>query len=334
MILVTGGTGLVGAHLLYRLCQTQESVRAIYRTPESIEKAKILFELKNASSTLFNKIEWVLADLNDVVRLEQALTNVTLVYHCAALVSFDPKDDKALFQTNVDGTANLVNLCIAQKTAKLCYVSSIAAIGTPIGSELATEETEWTQKKSTTTYALTKFLGELEIWRASQEGVPVVVVNPGIIFGAGFWSSGSNKFMAHVLTEPKYYLPGGTGFVTVDDVVNAVTLLMNSTINNERFILVNKNWTYNKLCEVLAGAMNKNTPKNELKQWHISLLWRLDWIRSLFSKKPRLLSKAIATGFKQTTYYDNSKLQKVTDFKYTKLTNYLEALCKLYLSQY
>ena len=118
MILVTGGTGLVGAHLLYRLCQTQESVRAIYRTPESIEKTKILFELKNASSTLFNKIEWVLADLNDVVRLEQALTSVTLVYHCAALVSFDPKDDKALFQTNVDGTANLVNLCIAQKTAK------------------------------------------------------------------------------------------------------------------------------------------------------------------------------------------------------------------------
>jgi dihydroflavonol-4-reductase len=333
MILVTGGTGLVGAHLLFRLCETQESVKAIYRTPESLEKTKILFKLKNASSILFDKIEWLQTDLSDIVTLEKALKDVTQVYHCAALVSFDPKDDKALFQTNVEGTANLVNLCIAKKIAKLCYVSSIAAIGSSIGSELATEETEWTQKKSTTTYALTKFLGELEIWRASQEGVPVVVVNPGVIFGAGFWSSGSNKFMAHALTAPKYYLPGGTGFVTVDDVVNAITLLMTSTITNERFILVNKNWTYKKLYEVLAGALNKTAPKNELKQWQINLLWRLDWVKSLFSTKPRLLSKAIATGLKQTTYYNNSKLQQLTDFKYSNLTTYLEALCKLYLSR-
>ena len=124
MILVTGGTGLVGAHLLLHLVENEESIRAIYRTPTSIEKTKSLFKLYQKEH-LFPKIDWVQADITAVPSLEIAFKNVDYVYHCAGLISYNPDDEDLLRKVNIEGTANIVNFCIEFQIKKLCHVSSI-----------------------------------------------------------------------------------------------------------------------------------------------------------------------------------------------------------------
>jgi len=334
MILVTGGTGLVGAHLLYRLVKDGERPKAIYRTKHSLGKAQKVFSYYGADwKKYFNQITWIPCDITDISALENAFEEVTYVYHAAALISFDPKDYKKLLQANVQGTANVVNAAIAAGVKKICYVSSVAALGNSIGNLPVTESTEWSSENNYG-YAISKHLGEMEVWRASQEGVPVTIVNPGVIIGPGFWKTGSGLLFSTAWKAPPRFLPNGTGFVTVNDVVNALLMLMRSTSKNERFILVNQNWTYKKLMSVLARELGKKKPTKPLKHWHLSVLWRLDWCYSLILGKPRKLSKKIALLFKEQNVYDNVKLlETLPEFSYENLEQYLKRCCAIFLKE-
>ena len=179
MILVTGGTGLVGAHLLLHLLENgEEKIRAIYRKSKQIEKTKSLFELYKKSD-LFSKIGWIQADILDVPSLENAFEEVDYVYHCAGLISFNPDDENQLRKVNIEGTANIVNFCIDKKVTKLCHVSSIAALGNLTQNQtIITEETEWNPEVLHSDYAISKYGAEMEVWRGQQEGLQVVIVNP------------------------------------------------------------------------------------------------------------------------------------------------------------
>ncbi len=320
MILVTGGTGLVGSHLLLELVRLGRKPRAIYRHKDRIEVTKKVFSYYvDDHELLFSSIEWVQCDILDVPKLETAFDEISEVYHAAALISFDPTDDKTLLKVNVGGTANVANLCIAHGVKKLCYVSSIAAIGPSVANEPIKESNDWTETTGNG-YAFSKHLAEMEVWRASQEGVPVAIVNPGIILGAGHWYSGSGKFFYAASKSPKYYLPSGTGFVSVEDVVAAMLLIMDSEIENERFILVSENWTYKLLSEIIAKGLGKNPPKKEIKLCMLHVFWRFDWVRSKLSGKKRRLSKATAKVFEKREYYDNTKLKKsLPAFEYQNL---------------
>ena len=195
MILVTGGTGLVGSHLLFHLISNGNTVRSNYRTKASIEKVRKVFGYYSEDpSTLLEQIDWVQADITDLGGLDCLFDGVQYVYHCAALISFDPKDFKLLERINVEGTANIVNLCLKYGIKKLCYVSSIAAIGPSIKQKEVTEENEWNEAKANV-YGITKYNAELEVWRGSQEGLNIVIVNPGVVIGPGFWKSGSGTFL-------------------------------------------------------------------------------------------------------------------------------------------
>ena len=191
MILVTGATGLVGSHLLVKLLQEEKEVKALFRTEKKIEAVKNVFQHKK-SIHLFEKINWIKGDITDVPTLNIAFENITHVYHCAALISFDPNDEEVLRKVNIEGTANVVNCCIDFGIKKLCHVSSIAALGDTREYEYSiTEETEWNPEKLHGDYAISKYGSETEVWRAQQEGVDVVIVNPGVIFGYGFPTQGS-----------------------------------------------------------------------------------------------------------------------------------------------
>jgi len=192
MILVTGGTGLVGAHLLYHLLLENNTVKAIYRKNSNLQAVKTVFGYYSTNfELLFQKIEWIEADITNVCSLEKAFENITEVYHAAALVSFTPKDYQKMRKINIEGTANIVNFCIDKKVKKLCFVSSIATIEKATHAKTINEEEDWNLEKNNYGYAITKYGAEMEVWRASQEGVAVVIVNPGIILGAGFWHNGS-----------------------------------------------------------------------------------------------------------------------------------------------
>lgn len=336
MILVTGGTGLVGAHLLLHLLGNgEQTVRAIHRNPKNIIKTKLLFELYEKSE-LFSKIEWIPADILDIPSLEIAFQNVGYVYHCAAFISFNPDDEDELRKVNIEGTANIVNFCIDKKIKKLCHLSSIAALGDLVPNEFKhinntiTEETEWNPEYSHSDYAISKYGAEMEVWRGLQEGLSVVIVNPGIIFGPGFWNQGSGVIFNTVKKGLPFYTEGTTGYVSVIDVVKIVHRLMNSDCNGERFILISENYTYKNILTAIAKKIGVKPPTIKANPWHLNLAWRLDWLASKVFRTERKLSKHSILSLQSTDLFSNEKIKKQLDYSFRDIDSYLNELVVYY----
>lgn len=327
MVLVTGGTGLVGAHLLLYLVQNNTSVRAIYRQGSNLERVEKVFSYytQNASD-LFNKIEWLLADINDIPALEIAFKNVDFVYHAAALISFDPNNYRKLKKINTLGTANIVNLCLAYNIKKLCYVSTIGAIGKSVHGIKATEENEWTGQEANV-YGLTKHRAEMEVWRGSQEGLPVVIVNPGIIIGPGFWYSGSGRLFTTANKENSFYPPGGSGFISVGDVIKMMTSLMNSEVTNERFIAVAENFTYKNILTRLSTELGKKAPTKKLKLWQLELGRVFDYLKNLFTRSGRKITKNTIYSLMSHEIYDNQNIISTLGFDFEALDEIIALSC-------
>nr|WP_299338585.1 SDR family NAD(P)-dependent oxidoreductase [Allomuricauda sp.] len=319
MILVTGGTGLIGAHLLFKLAEKGERVRATYRTENSISKvAKVFGYYSENPESLVKKIDWVKVDITDLSLLDVHFKGVDFVYHSAALISFDPKDFSALLKTNVEGTSNIVNLCLKHGVKKLCYVSSIAALGQGKKNTTITETTEWSDS-NVTVYGLSKYEAELEVWRGWQEGLPSIIVNPGIVLGPGFWHQGSGVFFKHVAKGGKNSFPGGTGFASVNDVVSAMMLLMTSELSGERYILVNQNQSYLETFKKMAAHLGVSAPNRVVPLWVLEILWRMDFISQLITRKRRKLTKNIVKGLYTQEIYDNTKSLSIPRFAYESL---------------
>jgi nucleoside-diphosphate-sugar epimerase len=335
MILVTGGTGLVGAHLLFKLTSENEAVRAIYRSEHKFKNVKQVFKSYTEDiMPLFDKIEWVKADILDLPSLEVAFADVTFVYHCAAFVSFEPDKYKLLRCTNIEGTANIVNFCISSPTVKkLCHVSSIAAIGTPIRATSTTEKTVWQPEEDHSVYAITKYGAELEVWRGTQEGLDAVIINPGVILGAGIWHYGSGYIFKKVHSGLRYYTSGSIGLISVQDVVAIMVQLLKSKHSEERYILVAENWSYATFLKSVAKALKVAPPQKLAPPWLLQIGWRLDWFTHKVLRKRRSLSKNLARTLTSTLVYDNSKLKSTLDFKFTPITDAIDKVSKAYLKQ-
>ena len=330
MILVTGGTGLVGAHLLYHLIKNDENVRAIYRSKNRIEKVKEVFSFYTDDTSLISKIEWFKADITDVPSMIPAFVDVNKVYHCAALISFNPKDYREMRKVNIYGTAIVVNLAIDAKISKICFVGSIASIGDSLNGGLINEDCEWNSEENNSDYSITKFGGEMEIWRASQEGVSVVIVNPGVILGSGFWETGSGKLFTQVYKGFKYFTEGITGFVGVKDVVKSMILLMNSDIKNERFILVSENKSFKEIFFSIAVAFGKKQPSKKIKPWQTAVFWRFSSLLSLVTREEPLLSKYSARSAHSVSKYSSEKIEKSLSFQFEKIDDVIKNVSKMY----
>ncbi|NKI31588.1 NAD-dependent epimerase/dehydratase family protein [Croceivirga thetidis] len=329
MTLVTGASGLVGAHLLLKLVQKNVKVRALYRTESKLETVKRIFGYYvDNPDQIFDKITWMACDITDVPTLERAFENIEQVYHCAAYISFDPNHYKKLQKSNVEGTANVVNLCIEKAVNKLCYVSSIAAIGSK-GSQPITETTEFNPTDASV-YALTKNAAELEVWRGTQEGIPAVIVNPGVILGPGQWNQGSGTFFSKNSKPQKYFLPGGTGFVGIDDVVDSMMSLMESEISNERFILVSENLSFKEIQSRIAKAFGTKPPTKAIKQWQLELFWRLDWLRNKLVGSRRILSKAMTKSLQSEDTYSKEKIEMALGSTLRPLDDMITFCCSAY----
>jgi dihydroflavonol-4-reductase len=330
MVLVTGATGLVGSHLVLHLLENGENVRAIYRAQSSREKTKSLFALYHKEN-LFEKIEWIHADITDVPLLSAAFENINAVYHCAAAISFDPDDEKLLRKTNIEGTANVVNFCIAFGVEKIAYVSSIAALGDRKEHEkIITEETEWNPEVTHSDYAISKYGAEMEIWRGQQEGLQVVIINPGVILGPGFWKSGSGEIFTRVANGLLFYTKGTTGFIVVNDVVKMLVQLMKSDISGERFIAVSETIAFDKILNIVARSLDVKPPVVYARHWMTSVSWRIDWILSVIFQRQRKLSRSMARSLHSTTVFANEKAKSALHFEFQDIESYILKIGKWY----
>ncbi|MGV3695770.1 NAD-dependent epimerase/dehydratase family protein [Flavobacterium sp.] len=329
MILVTGGTGLVGAHLLLHLTENEACVRAIYRSAKGIEKTESLFKLYKKEH-LFAKVEWLEADIIEVPSLETAFKNIDYVYHCAGLISYDPNDENLLRKTNIEGTANIVNFCIEYNIKKLCHVSSIAALGNLQAHETQiTEDTEWNPEAPHSDYAISKHGAEMEVWRGQQEGLNVIIVNPGVIFGAGFWNQGSGRFFSGIQKGFPFYTNGSTAYVGVTDVVKTMMKLMESGITGERFIVVAENLPFKKVIYKIADKLNAKKPTIEAKPWMLSIAWRLDWLVSTVFRTKRTLSKYTTYSLNSSEQISNGKIKNALDYEFQSIDNVIREVVLL-----
>ncbi|MFH6934470.1 NAD-dependent epimerase/dehydratase family protein [Flavobacterium sp. FlaQc-30] len=333
MVLVTGGTGLVGSHLLLHLIENGENVRAIYRTKNNIQKAKSVFELYKKEA-LFEKVEWLEADILDVPSLETAFIDVDYVYHCAALISFDPKDEESLRKINIEGTANMVNFSIALGIKKFCFVSSIAALGDLASHETyITEETDWNPEKPHSDYAISKYGSEMEVWRAHQEGLDVIIVNPGVILGpipkTKNKQQGSAELYLKVANGLSFYTLGSTGFITVDDVVKISRQLMHSEIKNGRFTLIADNIVFKDILDTIAEVLKVKKPSIHAKPLFMNFLWMADGIFSTLFFQKRRLTKATAKASYSKNLYSNEKIKTALGTVFTDVHQYVKDISKL-----
>lgn len=330
MILVTGGTGLVGAHLLLQLTANETEIRAIYRNEKNIRKTQSLFQLYGKEAQ-FHKIQWMEGDIINVPSLEKAFQGVTHVYHCAALISYNPKDENKLRKTNIEGTANIVNFCIDYKVSKLCHVSSIAALGDLKPNEtIITEETEWNPEHYHSDYAISKYGAEMEIWRGQQEGLNVVIVNPGVIFGAGFWQQGSGVFFSAVQKGFPFYTNGTTGYVSATDVASIMIQLMDSNISGERFSVIAENRSFKDIIFLIAEKLGVQKPKLEAKPWMLALGWRLDWILSNLLSTTRRLSKYSTRSLLSSDTISNTKIKNALNFEFQRIDTVIAEVVRLH----
>lgn len=324
MILITGGTGFLGSHVLRELVDKGKEVRCVYRN-------KIL---NNVSVHLAKYIDWQPADLLDITSLEQALEGVDEVYHCAGMVSFKPADRSKLYQVNVTGTANLVNTCLEKNIHKFVHVSSVAALGRITPGGVIDESCEWANNRKNSFYAVTKHEGEMEVWRGMAEGLPAVIVNPSILIGS---SSGWEDAFSHLIRKCyngfSWYTKGVNGFVNVADVARAMVALADRDITGERFILNGDNWSYEQLFSSVHQALNTGCKLKYATPWMGEIIWRLEKMRGIFTGKDPAVTRETARTASLKIYYKNDKLKEfLPGFQYTSLEKTIEDTCKSFLT--
>lgn len=320
MILVTGGTGMLGAHLLLHLCQTHKHIRAIKRADASTALTERIFAYYHGQpQQLMQHIEWVEADITDYLSLEAALGGVHYVYHCAALVSFKQRDTALMQHVNAYGTRQLVDACLGQGVKKLLYVSSIAALGRANSQGLVDEDSPWKESRSNSPYAQSKHAAEMEVWRGMAEGLSAVIVNPSVILGAGDWTRGSAELFSFVYKGLKYYTTGVNGYVYVQDVCRIMIQLMQSPITGERFVVNAENMSYQALFAAIADALGKPAPQRELTARIIHIGRYLHAIKDMAQGKRPRISKQMAKNAVSHYRYNNGKLLQYLDVSYTSI---------------
>ena len=323
MILVTGGTGFLGSHLLRSLVRAGKPVRALHRR-----------HIPQQVADIRDQVEWVPGDVLDTGALEDAMQGIEQVYHCAAVVSFQPDKRAEMLRINVEGTANVVNLALNANVKKVVHVSSVAALGRARQQTDINETAQWEDSKNNSYYAISKHLSEMEIWRGIAEGLDAVIVNPSIILGSGFWHDGSGMLLKNAWKEFPYYTEGINGFVDVQDVVEVMIRLMDSDITAQRYVLSAENWPYRQLFTVMAEAMGKKPPHIAAKPWMAELVWRIEKFKGMITGKRPVLTKETARTAQLKVFYNSDKvIQALPAFRFKPLEQTVKEISAAFLAQ-
>jgi nucleoside-diphosphate-sugar epimerase len=321
-VLVTGGTGFLGAYILKNLVEKGFDVRATRRSP------KLPSFIPEA---ILQKVEWVEAEVLDVVSLEEAMEDVSALIHAAAIVSFDQKDRNRMYQVNVEGTANVVNCAIESGITRMIHVSSVAALGRTTKAGMVTEERKWEENSSNTHYAISKHHAEMHVYRGFAEGLEGVMVNPSTILGYGDWNQSSCAIFKNAYKGFAWYTKGINGFVGVEEVAEATVQLLDSGLNQQRFIINADNWPFQKLFNTIADNFGKQRPTREASRAMGELAWRLEGVKAMVTGSKPLLTRETAKVAQSQTSFDNSALlAALPGFNFTPLETVIANSCEKY----
>lgn len=323
---VTGATGFLGAHLVCELINNGFKVTALKRPESSLNEFNFISALYfgQDNDKLNNNLTWVEGDILDYFSVENHINSETFVFHCAALVSFSKKDKYKLFETNINGTANVADACLHKKPSKLIYASSTAAIGKAEEPYFTDENTLWDEKENPSNYSISKYFAELEVWRAAEEGVDTVIVNPPMIIGEGNWKKNTGKFFMNAHNNFPFYTEGSNAFVYVKDVARAMRLLALSNIKSERFLLAAHNISFKDFMDTLAVSLGKKKPFIKINSLTSNIVWRIAGVLSFLSFSKNFISKESAESSLKKVKYSSEKIKNAIGFEFTPLSKAIE----------
>lgn len=331
MILVTGSTGLLGSHLTAALLMQNKKVRALYRDKSKTENTKkILSYYTDEVEKYFSQIEWHEADITDYFSLQEPFTNVTQVYHCAGLVSFNENDSKKLYAINAEGTEHVINTCLEKGIKNFCHVSSVATLQIEANKKYVDEFSVWKTSSGNSSYAITKYRGEFEAWRGAAEGMNVLVVNPSVILGAGCWGQSSTQLITRCYNGLPIYTEGITGYVDVRDVANCMIKLMDENKFGQRYILNSENCSFKEITHQLQQNFNKPISKIKAGKFLLNAALIASSVANIFSSKKSFITKSIIQSAQKKTFYDNSKVSKELNYKFIPVKESLAYIANLY----
>lgn len=331
MNLVTGATGIVGSHVVLALLQNNEPVLATRQKNSDISKTEKLFSYYTPDyKQLFQKIKWLELNLSDLFAIEDALAEVTAVYHCAGSVSFLKADKKKMVEVNETGTRNLVNACLGKNIKAFCYVSSIATINNLDHKSALNEEVFWKTSGKESDYAFSKYNGEREVWRGIEEGLNAVIVNPGLILSPGFWDQSSSKLFETCYRGNSFYTEGTSAYVAASDVANCMIALVNKKCFGQRYILVENNYSFLQIFSLIQSAFHKKAPGIKLSRAVLKFVSKLESILCLFSgKSPKLGAGIVNAAFNQQLF-DNTKVKSELACEFRSTAQVIAEICRHY----
>ena len=318
MILVTGATGFIGAHLMCHLAEKEIFPVAMFRHESN--KSRVWKRFKSQfddAQKRYDKIMWRKANFRDLPSLDAVFDDVDYVYHCAGYISLGQSDAKKLLEINEKGSTYLVDLCLSHSVKKLVYVSSIAALGNDPSLPVIDENTPWDNNTEKNPYAYSKYGGEMEVWRAMQEGLNAVIVNPGIVLGKNSPIEGLLKRHKNGL---RWYTPGTNAFVNIKDVITVMYELMHSNIKDERFILVAENLTGKAMVRSLLKAGNFSPRVFIIPKRFLYFLWVIEHLIQLLGIRKRFLTRAIISSQYDQKAINGNKIKSFINFEYSNIT--------------
>ncbi len=314
MILITGGTGLLGSQLIDDLTKKGNQILA----PKRFESIVPDFLSNN------NQVTWVDGNLFDLDFLSDCLSQVDTVIHAAAIVNFSAKNLNKLYRTNVALTKQIVDSSLTKGIKHFVHISSVAALGRD-GKSLSLDETaKWAESDGNTHYARSKHLAELEVWRSIEEGLPATIVNPSVILGRCDITRSSGVLFGRILKNSKYYPEGNGNFVDVRDVSIAIQKIMEKKIIGERFILNGISLDNKELYTKVAQRLNKKLPSKEITRKQLKYLKPIEnFISFLSFRTPQIsrdIIKLVGTSYK----YLNKKSIEELELNYTDIDDTID----------
>lgn len=309
MILITGASGLLGSYIARYLVQDGRAVRGLRR------KTSDMSLLAGADKVM----EWVEGDVMDVMALEEAMQGVTQVIHSAAIVTFLAAKKPYMMKVNIEGTANVVNVALDMGVERMLHISSVAALGKGKPNTLLDETVEWEESPYDSGYGLSKYLGEMEVWRGMVEGLNAAIINPSTILGAGRWSDSSTRIFSKVEEGLSFYPTGSNGYVDVRDVAKVAIEVLDSDISNKRMIVSAENLQYKQLMEHIADELGRKHPTIPIKGALQTAAWMAEGVRSFLTGTEPVITREVATLTAQNYLYSNDRLLENIDYSFTPI---------------
>lgn len=333
MIFLTGASGLVGSHVLLDLLLAGHEVKALKRSSSSFSALKKLFERKK-NLHLLDQVNWVEGEILDPQFLQKEIAECKHVIHCAAVVSFDPKDKELLIKTNIEGTANIVNACLSNKVEKLIHLSSTAAIGRQKKGVTINESFVWEENMKNSDYSFSKYRAELEVWRGMEEGLQVAILNPAVILGPGEWGKSSTSLFSFIWKGMRFYSTGANAFVDARDVSRAVITCVDKEIINERFLLVSENWSFKKLFGEVAVQLGRSKPNIRANKLMTAIAWRLVWVANRVLGMPATITRHTARSGRDIQVYENQKSIEGLGLDYIPVRQSIKETAEVFLLEH